>query len=179
MKHLFNNLSEEEKKAILEQHYGDREVINEQLRGLGSQIGARVKQAAKSVGTVGQRLGQAVGGKQQMGKNAGLEGKVTYVKSTAKSLYDNIVAASSYLKKSKVDPSKMGDYADEGTGFNTQIDGLTAFLDDMLSQFNAKVADLKLDYQVGSGTKPEEAPAAAPAEPATKTPNPEAQTGIA
>jgi hypothetical protein len=179
MKHLFNNLSEEEKKAILEQHYGDREVINEQLRGLGSQIGARVKQAAKSVGTVGQRLGQAVGGKQQMGKNAGLEGKVTYVKSTAKSLYDNIVAASSYLKKSKVDPSKMGDYADEGTGFNTQIDGLTAFLDDMLSQFNAKVADLKLDYQVGSGTKPEETPAAAPAEPATKTPNPDAQTGIA
>lgn len=177
MKHLFNNLSEEEKKAILEQHYSEKNKIDEQLRGLGSQLGARVKQAAKSVGTVGQRLGQAIGGKQQMGKNAGLEGKVTYVKSTAKSLYDNIVAASAYLKKSKVDPAKMGDYADEGTGFNTQVDGLTTFLDDMLSQFNAKVAELKLNYQVGTGQASTPTPAPQP-EPQTKTPNPDAQTSI-
>ena len=178
MKHLFNNLSEEEKKAILEQHYGEKEAINEQLRGLGSQIGARVKQAAQTVGTVGQRIGQAVGGKQDMGKSAGLEGKVTYVKNTAKTLYNNLLTTSSYLKKSKADVNKMGDYADEAKGFNSQIDGLTAFLDDMASQFNAKMAELKLDYQPGSG-KTEEKPAPAPAEPATKTPNPDSQTGIA
>jgi ABC-type transporter Mla subunit MlaD len=178
MKHLFNNLSQEEKNRILEMHQSNNEVLNEQLRGLGSQIGARVKQAAQTVGTVGQRVGQAIGGKQDMGKNAGLEGKVTYVKNTAKTLYNNLLTTSSYLKKSKADVNKMGDYADEAKGFNSQIDGLTTFLDDMASQFNAKMAELKLDYQPGSG-KTEEKPAPAPAEPATKTPNPEAGTGIA
>jgi len=178
MKNLFNNLSEDEKKAILEQHYGEKETINEQLRGLGSQIGARVKQAAQTVGTVGQRVGQAIAGKQDMGKSAGLEGKVTYVKNTAKTLYNNLLTTSSYLKKSKADVNKMGDYADEAKGFNSQIDGLTAFLDDMASQFNAKMAEMKLDYKPGDG-KTEEKPASAPAEPATKTPNPESQTGIA
>jgi hypothetical protein len=177
MKNLFNNLSEEEKKAILEQHYGEKELVNEQLRGLGSQLGARVKQAAQTVGTVGQRVGAAVTGKQELGKSAGLEGKRTYAMSVAKTLYNNLLSTSADLKKNKADANKMGDYKDEAENFNKQIDAITSFLDDMSSQFNSKMAGLNINYQTG-GQKASPAPAAQP-EPQTKTPNPDAETGIA
>jgi len=179
MKHLFNNLSQEEKNRILEMHQPNKEVLNEQLRGLGSNVGARIKQGAKSVATVGSRLGAALGGKQETMKNAGLEGKRSYAMSTAKTLYDNLMATSANLKKNQADPNKMGDYKDEAEDFNKQVEALTAFLDDMTSQFNAKMAGLNINYQTGA-QKAASAPEPAPRpEPQTKTPNPDAGIGIA
>jgi hypothetical protein len=46
MKNLFNNLTEEEKKSILEQHYQNKENVNEQL---GQRIAAGVQGAARRV----------------------------------------------------------------------------------------------------------------------------------
>jgi len=177
MKHLFNNLSEDEKNRILEMHQPNKQVLDEQLRGLGSNVGARIKQGAKSIATVGSRLGAALGGKQDQMKNAGLEGKRSYAMSTAKTLYDNLMATSANLKKNQADPNKMGDYKDEAEDFNKQVEALTAFLDDMTSQFNSKMAGLNINYQTGA-QKAAPAPAAQP-EPQTKTPNPDAGTGIA
>ena len=97
--------------------------------------------------------------------------------SISKTLYNNLLAASADLKKNKADANKMGDYKDEAENFNKQIDEITAFLDDMSSQFNAKMAGININYQTGQ-QKTQQAPAGRP-EPQTKTPNPDAQTGVA
>ena len=59
MKNLFNNLTEEEKRAILEQHYQTKENVDEQL---GQRVKAGVQGAAQKVADVGKNIGKAVTG---------------------------------------------------------------------------------------------------------------------
>jgi hypothetical protein len=59
MKNLFNNLSEEEKKTILEQHYQNKENVDEQL---GQRVKAGLQGAAQKVADVGKNIGSALTG---------------------------------------------------------------------------------------------------------------------
>jgi len=59
MKHLFNNLSQEEKKIILEQHYQNTQNIDEQL---GQKIKAGIQGATQRVSSVGKNVGTTLTG---------------------------------------------------------------------------------------------------------------------
>lgn len=169
MKNLFNNLTEEEKKAILEQHYQNKENIDEQLRGLGGQVGAKVKQAAKAVGTVGQRIGAAVTGKQALGKSAELEGKLTYAKQVTDTLIKNLTATSQNLQKNKAD-NVPADYKDEANSFNTQIDAIVTSINNFVtSDLTPKINSLQITYTNTGGTQTQ-GTKPAPAAPAPAAP---------
>lgn len=153
MKNLFNNLTEEEKKSILEQHYNNKENISEQLRGLGGQIGAKVQQAAKAVGTVGQRVGAAVSGKQALGKSAELEGKLVYAKQVTETLYNNLLATAQNLEKNKA-TNVPADYKDEADSFNAQMTALITSINNFAkSDLGAKRTSLQITYTNTGGTQ--------------------------
>lgn len=85
MKHLFNNLSEEEKKAILEQHYGKEQIINEQptqpgrFGGIGQEIRAGIegRQDRRAAKRANRQMNRTTGGVSRNTQLEQVQGKIS------------------------------------------------------------------------------------------------------
>lgn len=179
MKHLFNNLSEEEKKAILEQHYGDREVINEQL---GQRIAAGAKGAVRRVAS---RVTDMV--------QTGVEPNPK-LDANARKLYEwnnwmakQLAQFESNIKKIQVDiesdKSQVPQHIEQKKFLSTILTNMESVLNPFITQTQETSASEKSGKgiyrkDVTGATSPAPEPSAQP-NPQTKTPNPEAGTGIA
>lgn len=85
MKHLFNNLSEEEKKQILEQHYGNKELLNEQptqpgrFGGIGQEIRAGIegRQDRRAAKRANRQMNRTTGGVSRNTQLEQVQGKIS------------------------------------------------------------------------------------------------------
>ena len=85
MKHLFNNLSEDEKKAILEQHYGNKDLLNEQptqpgrFGGIGQEIRAGIegRQDRRTAKRANRQMNRTTGGVSRNTQLEQVQGKIS------------------------------------------------------------------------------------------------------
>ena len=85
MKHLFNNLSEDEKKAILEQHYGNKDLLNEQptqpgrFGGIGQEIRAGIegRQDRRAAKRANRQMNRTTGGVSRNTQLEQVQGKIS------------------------------------------------------------------------------------------------------
>jgi len=148
MKHLLNNLSEEEKNSIREQHEGGMRIVNENFKKLvdtklgdvkplvneqlGSGIAANVKGLGARIGTVAQNLGKAVNSGQgnRTLSSPKLNAQMAKIQSKVKSLQNVITDLTKDLTEIQqvAQTEKTGQYQSEATQIETMINNYNQVL---------------------------------------------------
>jgi hypothetical protein len=155
MKHLFNNLSEEEKKIILEQHYQNIENIDEQL---GQKIKAGVQGITQKVGAVGANVGKTLTGginrapdidanfEKLQSWSKWMQGQVESFKSTLNTLITNTTSSKN---------ASIPVYKTQVTTITSSIDSVLKLLPEIEKGLNAIVSSQLPNPETATGTTPE------------------------
>jgi hypothetical protein len=128
MKHLFNNLSEEEKKIILEQHYENKDLLNEQtkLTGIGQKVVSKAQGATARIGSSAQNLGSKISG--GINRNPDLDADMIKIKEWANWLNKQISVFKSNIEKL----GKDAENTKKADVYKTQISYIKQTVDELV-----------------------------------------------